>query len=301
MTKRASVVTTILAALVALVLAVSVPALAAPPAEHGKKTDATKTQKHGKGSKEESKHESAESPEWTEDNDTNDSDTPNNVADEGDNRHPSGKDRSVENGGSGNQGNSTSAPDEDGHGPERDFGGTDKPNGPGGMDLADQDGNNGCGNDDDFEDDNEGWCGQKPKKVKEEVAPADEAVCTDDETMPAGEEATCGEDVAETCPAEDVMGTGDETCGDTADAPEGEVVLPATETTENESLAPVDEEVLGLVIERGPDAAVAAADEATGERAALPFTGGDVLPLLIVGLALLATGVIALNLRRGER
>ncbi len=93
----------------------------------------------------------------TEDNDTNDG-VANNVVDEGDNRHPSGKDRSVEPGGSGDQGTSGSDPDDDGRGPDRSNGGADKPGGPGGQDLADQDGNNGCGNDDDFEDDNEGLC-----------------------------------------------------------------------------------------------------------------------------------------------
>jgi hypothetical protein len=90
---------------------------------------------------------------YTEDNDTNDGGTPNNVADAGDNRHPSGKDRSVEAGGSGTQGKAESDPD----GVKN--GGADKPNGPGGIDKADQDGNNGCGNDDDFEDDNNGNCG----------------------------------------------------------------------------------------------------------------------------------------------
>jgi hypothetical protein len=100
---------------------------------------------------------------YTENNDTNDGGTPNNVSDAGDNAHPSGKDRSVENGGSGNQGKSESTPDQNGKGPERDYQGTDKPNGSGGPDKADQDGNNGCGNDDDFNDDNEGWCGHKPK------------------------------------------------------------------------------------------------------------------------------------------
>jgi hypothetical protein len=91
----------------------------------------------------------------------NDSDgVPNNIPDEGDNQHPSGKDRSVENGGSGDQGRSSSTPDQNGRGPERDTGGTDKPNGPGGADIIDQDRNNGCGNDDDFDDDNEGLCGK---------------------------------------------------------------------------------------------------------------------------------------------
>ncbi|HEX2295286.1 MAG TPA: hypothetical protein VHN37_08260 [Actinomycetota bacterium] len=90
-----------------------------------------------------------------------------------DNQHPSGKDRSEEPGGSGNQGKSESAPD-DNVGPMRNECGaspasdprggcTDKPGGSGGIDLYDQDGNNGCGNDDDFDDDNNGHCGGKVK------------------------------------------------------------------------------------------------------------------------------------------
>jgi hypothetical protein len=98
---------------------------------------------------------------FTEDNDSDG--VANNIADEGDNAHPSGKDRSVESGSSGNQGKAESKPDQNGTGPERDNRGTDKANGPGGSDILDQDGNNGCGNDDDFDDDNEGWCGGKDK------------------------------------------------------------------------------------------------------------------------------------------
>jgi hypothetical protein len=91
-----------------------------------------------------------------------------------DNQHPSGNDRSEEPGGSGNQGKSESAPD-DNVGPMRNECGastasdprggcTDKPGGSGGIDLHDQDGNNGCGNDDDFDDDNNGHCGGKVKE-----------------------------------------------------------------------------------------------------------------------------------------
>ena len=101
----------------------------------------------------------AATPAMTEDNDRNDGGTRNNVVDNGDNAHPSGKDRSVEHGGSGNQGKAKADPDDDGRGPDRSNGGVDQPNRPGGTDKADQDGNNGCGNDDDFEDDNEGRCG----------------------------------------------------------------------------------------------------------------------------------------------
>ncbi|HEV8572254.1 MAG TPA: hypothetical protein VGR49_04285 [Actinomycetota bacterium] len=86
------------------------------------------------------------------------------TADAGDNHHPSGKDKSYEAGGSGNQGKSESDPD------GTDNGGVDKPGGSAtaGGDLDDQDGNNGCGNDDDFEDDNNGNCfrrGQQPGEV----------------------------------------------------------------------------------------------------------------------------------------
>ena len=125
-----------LAGVACAVLMTATPALAAP-AGVGKPSDAV-----------------------TEDADHNDGGTPNNMVDDGDNAHPSGKDRSVEHGGSGNQGKSAADPDDDGRGPDRTNGGGDRPGGPGGRDLADQDGNNGCGNDDDFEDDNEGWCGK---------------------------------------------------------------------------------------------------------------------------------------------
>ncbi|MEA2498332.1 MAG: hypothetical protein QOH26_737 [Actinomycetota bacterium] len=122
---------------------------------------------------------------FTEDNDADG--VVNNVPDEGDNAHPSGNDRSVEPGGSGNQGNAESTPDQNGHGPERDYEGTDKPNGAGGVDKNDQDGNNGCGNDDDFEDDNEGWCG---KPVRD---------CDNAKHMPKGHAVDC-DTPEEECP-----------------------------------------------------------------------------------------------------
>ena len=187
-----------------LLIAMALPAAAAKPAGKGGKSKAAK----------------ATTSQVTEDNDTNDGGTPNNRVDDGDNRHPSGKDKSVERGGSGNQGNSTSDPDDDGRGPDRSNGGADKPDGPGGVDLADQDGNNGCGNDDDFEDDNEGWCGGKPKPAK--GAPAAEEPDTDDSCTPsAGAECTpaegpctvgsenCTPDVNETC---EVAGDMDHEC-----------------------------------------------------------------------------------------
>ena len=109
--------------------------------------------------------------------DTQPIDTP---CDQTQSRHPSGNDRCVENGKSGTQtsgtiqGKSTSDPDQNGKGPERNAVGTrtpDKPGGQGGVIRSDQDGNNGCGNDQDFEDDNEGWCGGKPKQVQPAPTP----------------------------------------------------------------------------------------------------------------------------------
>ncbi|MEA2499019.1 MAG: hypothetical protein QOH26_1424 [Actinomycetota bacterium] len=332
MARRTSVAGAAIAALMALLVAFSAPALAARPSDHGKKAHSSKS---GHTQKEKG---STRGTGVTEDNDTNDEGTPNNVSDEGDNRHPSGKDRSVENGGSGNQGNSLSAPDENGHGPERDFGGTDKPDGPGGMDLADQDGNNGCGNDDDFEDDNEGWCGKNPKH--DEVAPADET-CAEGETMPEGEEA-CGDEAEEICvddttmdevdetdedtcddevaPAEEIcvedttmdeVDETDEACGDeSGEATEEDVTLPADDVqNDTETFAPVSDvptaDVLGLVIERSPGDSPEVLGErlrsAAAERAALPFTGGDVLPLILIGAGLMITGFAASRIRREER
>ena len=92
----------------------------------------------------------------TEDNDIDGFPNTPDPAGDTDNQHPSGKDRSSESGGSGNQGKSGSDPDGNTNG------GADKPGGTGGVDQLDQDGNNGCGNDDDFEDDNEGHCSGAP-------------------------------------------------------------------------------------------------------------------------------------------
>jgi hypothetical protein len=134
-----------------------------------------------------------------------------------DNAHPSGKDRHED---KGTQGKSTSDPDDNDRGPERNSGnpGADKPfvsgDGAGGIDKLDQDGNNGCGNDDDFEDDNEGWCGHKPKPTHQAPSPSVSDThetkpcpagtmpsgtdhgckpnpCTEDSTMPTGSEKDC--------------------------------------------------------------------------------------------------------------
>ena len=217
---------------------------------------------------------------YTEDNDTNDNGTPNNVVDDGDNAHPSGKDKSVEHGNSGNQGNSSSDPDDDGHGPDRSNGGADKPNGPGGVDLADQDGNNGCGNDDDFEDDNEGWCGKKPKKEK-----------TKPEEKPKDEDDDSDED-------ED----GDEVLGDIFSGIGVDFGLNGTDDTR----------VLGESLERNPAAEVAAdtleqplpreatdADEvaAADDTGALPFTGASIVSFVLLGAALIFAGLLIKRMR----
>jgi hypothetical protein len=247
---------------------------------------------------------------YTEDNDTNDGGTKNNVADEGDNKHPSGKDRSVENGNSGNQGNSESDPDDDGRGPDRSNGGPDKPNGSGGDDLADQDGNNGCGNDDDFEDDNEGWCGGKPKDDKkeepEEVLPT-EPTCPTSMTAPSTD-GKCDE--PKPCPTPMVEGSTDGTCGEPTTPPDDvegtdEEACPEDETmaaSEKDCEAPV---VLGSIIEAdtesGDDVAAAGASDEPAERpagAALPFTGGNVVLFLVLALGLLGVGFALFRTRR---
>ncbi len=218
---------------------------------------------------------------YTEDNDTNDNNTPNNVADAGDNAHPSGKDKSVEPGNSGNQGNSSSDPDDDGRGPDRSNGGPDKPNGSGGVDLADQDGNNGCGNDDDFEDDNEGWCG-KPKdatpkgKGPEDKAPEDEVgsddeVAQDDEVLERvftrvvglfdldakGDDSVLGKDITRTAQSD---------------------VEAADEITTDDSSQALARE--------------ATAPEADDETGTLPFTGASVMTFVLIGVGLVIAGLL---------
>lgn len=85
---------------------------------------------------------------------------PQTGPDEGDNNHPSGKDRSIEHGNSQIQGKSQSDPDGDKNA-NGGVSGKDKIGLDGGFDKGDQDGNNGCGNDDDFEDDNNGNCNSR--------------------------------------------------------------------------------------------------------------------------------------------
>jgi hypothetical protein len=165
MPRKMSLATALLAAwavVLAITLIVATPALAHHKEGHEQGSGHSESQaKDNDGDADSTEGQTTEA----NDGDADDQTDPN--VDEDDNAHPSGKDRSVENGG-GNQGNSESNPD-DSKGPMRFEGslGDDKPGGPGGTDLADQDGNNGCGNDDDFDDDNNGWCG----KPEDEVPP----------------------------------------------------------------------------------------------------------------------------------
>ena len=193
---------------------------------------------------------------------------------EGDNRHPSGNDRETNDGPTDDVqgGTQTSNPDNDGHGPERNScentsedrvgGCADKPGGTGGVDQADQDWNNGCGNDDDFEDDNEGWCGGKPKPTPSptqvtQVEGAVEEVCDKDESMPGIQ--PCKKEVTED--DDDVLGS----------------VIRRGQPSDS---------VLGARMAAAPTARAAA--EVAG--AILPFTGLGVVPVLLVGLGLVATG-----------
>ncbi|MEA2434674.1 MAG: hypothetical protein QOG54_2131 [Actinomycetota bacterium] len=302
---------------------------------------------------------------YNEDNDTNDGGTPNNQPDEGDNQHPSGKDRSVENGGSGNQGKSESHPD-DSKGPMRcegTCGEADKPNGGGGTDKADQDGNNGCGNDDDFDDDNNGWCG-KPKDKDTEQPPTTCPAGTEmhgnkcetppPTTCPAGTEMhgnKCETPPTQTCPAGTTMGTNgqcttppvDNTCpagttmgtngqcttpptqtcpagtimgtnGQCSTPPlvEGEIIdrcdsflmgpidvcrpAPGVGPTED-TTQPAPDSVLGERITRPVVAPAAVAPAAEEQGGVLPFTGGNVVPLVVIGLLLIIIGGFALRSR----
>ena len=232
--------------------------------------------------------DSSSSTSYTEDNDTNDNNTPNNFADDGDNYHPSGKDRSVENGGSGNQGNSESDPDDDGRGPDRTNGGPDKPNGSGGDDLADQDGNNGCGNDDDFEDDNEGWCGKPNESTT--VAGSSESICVGG-AMAHGK--TCDDTVEGTSIEDDSVQGGTVGASGDLEEREDEVVAASGDT----------DSVLGTIFRRaaptaGAPATVAAAGAVAAAAGALPFTGAGLAPMALIGLGMIGAGAVAIRRTR---
>jgi hypothetical protein len=253
---------------------------------------------------------------------TDESDADESTADEGDNAHPSGKDRSIENSpeSNPNQGNSESNPD-DTNGPMRCegvCGEDDKSNAGGGEDAADQDGNNGCGNDDDFDDDNNGWCGKPTETDDTEddvegevivdkpcdadatmpgVQPCDKPVkpCDADSTMPGTQPCTSnpplvGGDVVTDVPCvrDSTMDEGDEECG-----------LPTLPGIVTNPGGPEDT-VLGERITRGSDVAAAAVAPAAVEAAgaALPFTGGSVVQLLVTGLSLVTLGGVSVLARK---
>jgi hypothetical protein len=204
-------------------------------------------------------------------------------ADEGDNAHPSGKDRSVEPGGSGTQGASRSNPD---------GGALDKPGGSGGVDADDRDGNNGCGNDDDFEDDNNGNCGglgheRRIQARARHEAKRDDGTTADHTTANPTRQPALAETQAES--------RGGETRGP-APSPEGAVSEPA----------PTDR-VLGMEVVRTPVARAASqpvasvqGSEAGDDRArgALARTGIELTALVSLALAALASGTMLLRQRR---
>jgi hypothetical protein len=210
------------------------------------------------------------------------------VADAGDNRHPSGKDRSVENGGSGNQGNSSSDPD------GNDNGGADKPNGSGGTDKADQDGNNGCGNDDDFEDDNNGNCGPKDKK---KGGPCVETQGNSQgKGKSKGKSHKCDEVLPSNfnggTPCTEVMPDGS-VCGESTG---GNVSAPTEDKVLGDLIGanPAPDEVLAGLVNNGDD--IAAERESSG--ATLPFTGASIAIILAIGLGLVAAGFIFMRFVR---
>jgi hypothetical protein len=195
----------------------------------------------------------------TEDTDTNDPD-PENKADAGDNKHPSGKDRSVENSPSSNPNNGKSESDPDGNS----NGGKDKPGGSGGNDLADQDGNNGCGNDDDFEDDNNGNCGGKKKQPQPTVHGKGNDRQDDDAVLG---------DVISKPPVSPTVGV---------------VISPAAP-------AGPAADVLGVRMQRGPRVAPAVVRGARVRGKVLPFTGSDPMSFVLIALGLVASGYLMLR------
>ena len=242
-------------------------------------------------------------PDTTED----ESEADESTADEDDNAHPSGKDRSVENSteSNPNQGKSESNPD-DSVGPQRCegvCGEDDKANAGGGEDAADQDGNNGCGNDDDFDDDNNGWCG-KPTDTDTDVE-GDETEddvegdvivdkpCDADASMPGTQ--PCEKPPlqgAQPLPYPEVEGEQDD---ETPSTLPGVISNPAD----------VEDSVLGERITRGGSdvaaaavAPAAAAPAAEVEGAALPFTGGSIVQILVTGLSLVALGGVSILARK---
>jgi hypothetical protein len=265
MNKKTSVF--VLSVAVLSVLALMLPAAAEPKADHTNNKGGNSASHSNSASQSENSDKSSASSDHDGDADSDpataqgDSHDAEPDASPSDNQHPSGKDRSAEHGKSGNQGKAESHPD-DSKGPMRYEGelGPDKPGGPGGTDLEDQDGNNGCGNDDDFNDDNNGHCGRN------ETPEVDEPGVEE----PPGE--TPGhkpEDVQPGIKSQPGMPIG--------------------------SVHPQKKEaVLGLRLQKRAPINVQAAN---AEGGALPFTGSDVTPIALLGL--LSMGLGLLLVRRG--
>jgi hypothetical protein len=231
-----------------------------------------------------------------------------------DNKHPSGKDRTVENGGSGTQGRSASDPDgTDNEGP-------DKAGYDGGLDKADQDGNNGCGNDDDFEDDNRGNCLGREGAPGQAKTPG--AAVGGEEGQPSEDEELDGTTiVGGTGGTDATVGGTDSTSGSQAGSEEdGAAVIASTSTvggarvlgssaTRSPSATAFTPagapkaDVLGSAVTRqlGALAADGAADSGSDSGfGSLPRTGVALATMALLGLALAGIGTVVTRLSRSD-
>ena len=276
-------VLTVVAAVFALMVLTIAPAYAHHKDGHDNGGKNESTENGDNGSNETSDHDGdADSDEGTTMEDSHEDEAD---ATPSDNQHPSGKDRSGENGGSGNQGKSESNPD-DSKGPMRYEGGLgdDKPGGPGGTDRDDQDGNNGCGNDDDFDDDNNGWCG-KPKDETQatQLCPAgsDNAGDVMTDIKDCNEDEVQGEVITSPCDADGNMANGVQACDN--------AVQPSKPKIENEVLGGVITNPAQPEVD-SPE--VAAERSSTLPAAVLPFTGATIFPLIAAAMILIAAGLL---------
>ena len=251
-------------------LALTTPASAHHKEGHDKGNSSSKSGDHDGDADSDSSTNKNES----NDGDARDATDPN--ADEGDNAHPSGKDRSRESGGSGNQGKSESDPD------GNENGGPDKPGGSGGVDKDDQDGNNGCGNDDDFEDDNNGNCGGK-KKERSSVKVKGKGIDKGDRK---------GKD--KTSKDRDVV-LGDDVSKPPAEAPIVPEALPDVLSLAASAGPAAD--VLGARVRRADRVAPAAVRGVRVRGRALPFTGSDLGIFILIALGLVVSGVMLRKVR----
>jgi hypothetical protein len=204
--------------------------------------------------------------------------------DAGDNRHPSGNDRSVESGGSYPQGHSQSDPD------GMTNGGADKPGGTGGIDQADQDGNNGCGNDDDFEDDNNGNCGKPVEPAEEAIADATAAAPDAAATPRAARLFTASGSLPQIFVP-----------GPDAGLEPAAVVRQEPAVGDTRVLSSDAERVTGTLAAARSDANVAGPGTVGGIGGLLPLTGAEILRLVAVALALVVGGRYAMRYARSRR